>query len=544
MRYDQAFSYDVRGNLTTQTRRNETGVQTDNLSYTLIANQNRLARVHDLSANALGHNNNGNANSGTIYGYDANGNITSDTYRGVSSISYNHLDLPTLVQRSTSNKLEMTYDADGNLLCRKTYTTSSTVPTETLDYIGNIEYVNNVIDQVHHDQGRYKSISAGVYRHEYTIADHLGNTRIVYADVNANGTVEQSEILAENHYYAYGLELPGSFINVAGTNYNYKFNGIERVESFGMDFAFYRGLDPILGRWYQVDPEAEMYYSMSPYCGMGNNPISSADPLGDSPVHVGAALIGAGINVYNNWSKIVKNPWSILGYAGTGAIAGAASLTPGGAVLAAKITAGGNFATDVASGNLPNLKSLGDVADYAIESGFNALDVAGAGKLAKAGFKGLATLGSEWAGDALETHSELVFSNFVTSYGDASFEIVDYTVEKVTKIGFGSTGFASFGQKALGITIDPKDQIDRGLLNKPEKRGNAPTFKSDGTKVEVHHVGQNLDGPFQELHKEAHRGTGVDKINHPNKGVKSQMPRSKFNTQRRGYWKKVFDLWK
>jgi hypothetical protein len=71
-KYDQTFSYDVRGNLLTQTRRNEAGTQTDNLSYTLLTNQNRLARVHDLSANTLGHNNNGNANSGNIYTYDAN----------------------------------------------------------------------------------------------------------------------------------------------------------------------------------------------------------------------------------------------------------------------------------------------------------------------------------------------------------------------------------------------------------------------------------------------------------------------------------------
>ena len=93
-----------------------------------------------------------------------------------------------------------------SLKCRKTFTTSSTVPSETRDYIGNIEYVNNVIDQVHHEQGRYKSIGTNTYRHEYTIADHLGNTRIVYTDVNNNGLVDQAtDILDENHYYAYGI---------------------------------------------------------------------------------------------------------------------------------------------------------------------------------------------------------------------------------------------------------------------------------------------------------------------------------------------------
>jgi len=77
------------------------------------------------------------------------------------------------------------------------------------------------------------------------------------------------------------MELPGYWINVPGTNYNYKFNGIERVEGFGLDFAFYRGLDPVLGKWMQVDSKAEATFSMSPYCSMGNNPVSNADPDGD-----------------------------------------------------------------------------------------------------------------------------------------------------------------------------------------------------------------------------------------------------------------------
>ena len=73
--------------------------------------------------------------------------------------------------------------------------------------------------------------------------------------------------------------------------------------------------------------------------GLYRCPVTLIDPNGDSPAHVAAAIIGAGINVYNNWGSIVKNPWSTIGYAGTGAIAGAA----GGAALAAKITAVGNL---------------------------------------------------------------------------------------------------------------------------------------------------------------------------------------------------------
>ena len=39
---------------------------------------------------------------------------------------------------TATNKLEMTYDADGNLLCRKIFTSSSVVPSETKDYIRNL----------------------------------------------------------------------------------------------------------------------------------------------------------------------------------------------------------------------------------------------------------------------------------------------------------------------------------------------------------------------------------------------------------------------
>ncbi|MBK7636958.1 MAG: hypothetical protein IPJ13_23800 [Saprospiraceae bacterium] len=93
---------------------------------------------------------------------------------------------------------------------------------------------------------------------------------------------------------------------------------------------------------------------------------------GDTPLHVGAAIVGAGINVYNNWDKIVKNPRSAIGYAATGAIAGAATLSPGGAVAAAKITAVGNFATDAVSGNIPDINSVEDAFGYVVNSAMNA----------------------------------------------------------------------------------------------------------------------------------------------------------------------------
>jgi hypothetical protein len=96
------------------------------------------------------------------------------------------------------------------------------------------------------------------------------------------------------------------------------------------------------------------------------------------------------------------------------------------------------------------------------------------------------------------------------------------------------------GDKEKGIEIDEKDKIDRDRLNPPEKKGNAPTFKEDGTPVEIHHEGQSKDGPFKEMHWEDHRGKGNDSVNHPDKGQPSEIDRKEFNKAKREYWKKEY----
>jgi hypothetical protein len=101
-RYDETFAYDVRGNITSLTRYGESTVIIDQLSYVYTTNSNRATRVTDNSGIASGHNQNSQSTSGNVYTYDANGNLTSDLYRGISSITYNHLDLPTVIQRSNN----------------------------------------------------------------------------------------------------------------------------------------------------------------------------------------------------------------------------------------------------------------------------------------------------------------------------------------------------------------------------------------------------------------------------------------------------------
>ena len=94
--------------------------------------------------------------------------------------------------------------------------------------------------------------------------------------------------------------------------------------------------------------------------------------------------------------------------------------------------------------------------------------------------------------------------------------------------------------KTLRIEISPENKIDRSLLNPPSKSGNAPTFKQDGTPVDIHHEGQNPNGPFKEMHWQEHRGKGNFKKNHPNLGQPSQIDRKEFEKAKKEYWKKEY----
>ena len=94
--------------------------------------------------------------------------------------------------------------------------------------------------------------------------------------------------------------------------------------------------------------------------------------------------------------------------------------------------------------------------------------------------------------------------------------------------------------KTLRIEISPENKIDRSLLNPPARPGNAPTFKSDKTSVEIHHEGQNPSGPFKEMHWQEHRGKGNFKKNHSLKG-ESRIDRNKFDEMRHEYWKKEYE---
>ncbi|HTN06242.1 RHS repeat-associated core domain-containing protein [Agriterribacter sp.] len=115
-------------------------------------------------------------------------------------------------------------------------------------------------------------------------------------------------ILEETHYYPFGLTMAGissKALAFGEPENKYKYNGIEHNNDFDLNMydAFYRNLDPQIGRFWQVDPETEMLEEYSPYASMYNNPISNADPLGDFATRVGAWLY----KIFNGGGEIGKN---------------------------------------------------------------------------------------------------------------------------------------------------------------------------------------------------------------------------------------------
>lgn len=79
------------------------------------------------------------------------------------------------------------------------------VPVDPIDYISGIEYLNGSIQAIYHAEG-WAVPDGSTWRHEYVLADHLGNTRLRFSDVDGNGTLDSTELLSTHDYYPFGME--------------------------------------------------------------------------------------------------------------------------------------------------------------------------------------------------------------------------------------------------------------------------------------------------------------------------------------------------
>jgi YD repeat-containing protein len=109
----------------------------------------------------------------TEYGYDANGNLTSNEDKQITTIAYNHLNLPKEITFTSGAKIRFAYDAAGMKLTQKVYDASGTL-TKTQDYIGEIVLLDGALDYLLHEERRLVVEPDGLWG-EYYLKDHLGN---------------------------------------------------------------------------------------------------------------------------------------------------------------------------------------------------------------------------------------------------------------------------------------------------------------------------------------------------------------------------------
>jgi len=95
-------------------------------------------------------------------------------------VTYNHLNLPVLVDFGNNNKIEYLYSATGARIKTTVYT-NGTISKE-MHYASNIVYDGSELDHILISEGRVRK-EENSFKYEYFLKDHLGNVRVVFGDI-------------------------------------------------------------------------------------------------------------------------------------------------------------------------------------------------------------------------------------------------------------------------------------------------------------------------------------------------------------------------
>ncbi len=141
-----------------------------------------------------------------------------------------------------------------------------------------------------HEHGRAVENGSGGFLYEYHLKDHLGNTRIRFADINGDHMIDPNEspgnpaeVLSIESHYPFGLKhrhASQTFTELStATNSRYGYNGKELVPELDLNWMPYgkRMFDPATSRFISVDPIAEDFAWVSPYNYAENEPIANID---------------------------------------------------------------------------------------------------------------------------------------------------------------------------------------------------------------------------------------------------------------------------
>ncbi|MGV3459064.1 MAG: DUF6443 domain-containing protein [Flavobacterium sp.] len=309
--YNEHLTYDKNGNIQTLKRNGDldeanTVIQIDDLSYKYAeSDPNRLLKVTDIEANPSGFKDDTGGNV-VDYEYDDFGNMIADGNKGITQITYNHLNLPVFINMDTRGTISYLYTASGVKVQKAVYDALFNGGAyNTTDYLDGYQYLNTHLQFFPTAEG-YVDVTkdqegTSFYNYVYQYKDHLGNIRMNYAWDPGEDVLKIKE---ENHYYPFGLkhqnylndqkefrefnagiQLMGRPVPFTKAPYNYKYNGKEWQDELGLNLYDYgaRNYDPAIGRWHNIDPLAEQGRRWSPYAYAFDNPVYFIDPDGMWP---------------------------------------------------------------------------------------------------------------------------------------------------------------------------------------------------------------------------------------------------------------------
>jgi len=232
----------------------------------------------------------------SAYGYDNNGNLKTDSGKGITNIAYSYNDLPLEIE-TTEGKVTNWYTADGMKI--RSYSTASESPggsgPEPLEtvYIGAAELKNDKLHAYYFDDGRVVYDEKDGPYQEFYLKDHLGNTRARIADKNGDKKVtidlndpENDELMDAVHYYPFGMQwdtpkfdFNDNSLEQTGAKTKYTYNGKEFQDDLGINMHYYgaRMYDAAIARFTSVDPIAEKFAPLSAFNYANNDPIKNID---------------------------------------------------------------------------------------------------------------------------------------------------------------------------------------------------------------------------------------------------------------------------
>jgi RHS repeat-associated protein len=305
------MSYDDNGNIKTLNRQYAPNQNIDQLvyNYGIINQLNTITDQAGLPSTATkGFFDAQN----TAYTYDPNGNLKTDTGKGISNINYNFLNLPTTINIS-GKTLSYTYASNGQKL-------SANLGTgKKYDYIGGSVYKNDTLEFIGTAEGRITQDKKGRWIFEYSLRDHLQDTRITCACKPDSGFVS----MQENHYDPFGVDLANLGIN--GNNRWRFINREDQEELNGVSDLTHRFYDRINGRFWQIEPKVEGQENWSVYQYSYDSPIrfSDADGLAGNDdgccgrLWGGLKAVGGGLETAAGVAGGIATSWT-----GVGAVVG------------------------------------------------------------------------------------------------------------------------------------------------------------------------------------------------------------------------------